>query len=547
MNARHTAATVTSARRPSVYLFLFFQALYALTASGNVARVPDELEVYFQVEHFVDAGDLSVPQTLAVRQPVIVDGKVVGSTSIFFGKFGRDRKPYAPYGPLVALLTLPYHLTARATAQLLGIERVALPRGFVWFYLVSALTSLASSTAGALAVAGFFRAAVALGATVRISLALSLLLGLATPLWVYATTLFSEAFVAAVLIWAAALLLEARAHPDAASARTRLSIAAFLLLIAGLTKPMALVFTPGFIIGVLLATEVPRRVRLQTAVVLAAGIGLAGLFHLGWNAQRFGNPMEFGYDCCDTVPAKPWRPFAGEDVPRGLFVLLLTPGKSLFVWAPPLLLALVRFRRVGDADRALASGLAVSGVAALVFYAAYIFPEGGYSHGPRHLVPLIPLLLLPAVSPVGAAPSRRALLATGVAGAAIAVLAVTLSYLQDQALGADLTQSGPTAYYEKIDPAPGRPWNRYAPAYIPFYRTLTAASWLEDGQPGVGPDFIPYLLHRVRVSMSDGGAIPAWFPYVLPLPWTALLAFSAMRLRRCARVVAAPEPSLLHV
>ena len=40
--------------RTTLLLFVFFQALYALTSSGNTFRVPDEFEVYFQVEHLVD-------------------------------------------------------------------------------------------------------------------------------------------------------------------------------------------------------------------------------------------------------------------------------------------------------------------------------------------------------------------------------------------------------------------------------------------------------------------------------------------------------------
>jgi hypothetical protein len=84
--------------RTTFLLFVFFQALYALTSSGNTFRVPDEFEVYFQVEHLVDAGDLSVPQTLTIRSG--------SGESIFFGKVGIDRKPYAPYGPLAAVLAL---------------------------------------------------------------------------------------------------------------------------------------------------------------------------------------------------------------------------------------------------------------------------------------------------------------------------------------------------------------------------------------------------------------------------------------------------------
>jgi hypothetical protein len=89
-------AVTSPAARTALLLFLFFQALYALTSSGNAFRVPDEFEVYFQTEHLVDAGDLSVPQTLAIRQPSVVNGRVVGSEPIFYGRFGADRRPYPP-------------------------------------------------------------------------------------------------------------------------------------------------------------------------------------------------------------------------------------------------------------------------------------------------------------------------------------------------------------------------------------------------------------------------------------------------------------------
>ena len=61
--------------RRTFLLFLFFQGLYAFTSSGNAFRVPDEFEVYFQVEHLVDAGSISVPQTLVLRTSVARDGQ----------------------------------------------------------------------------------------------------------------------------------------------------------------------------------------------------------------------------------------------------------------------------------------------------------------------------------------------------------------------------------------------------------------------------------------------------------------------------------------
>src|ERR671912_605301 len=103
---------MTNVARTTLGLFLFFQALYALTSSGNAFRIPDEFEVYFQTENLFDHGDISVPQTLQIRP---------GGQPIFFGKLGLDGKPYAPYGPLAAVLAIPHHLTGRALASMLGI------------------------------------------------------------------------------------------------------------------------------------------------------------------------------------------------------------------------------------------------------------------------------------------------------------------------------------------------------------------------------------------------------------------------------------------
>lgn len=526
-----------SGRVHSLFLFLCFQALYALTASGNVFRVPDEFEVYFQVEHLVDAGDLSVPQTLILRQPVIVNGQVVGQTPLFFGKKGRDGKPYAPYGPLAAVLALPHHLAGRAIATLVGVPRVPVPapEAVPWTMLVGAITSLAPSTAAALAIAGFYRAARALGADARRALTLSVLLGAATVLWEYGTVFYAEAFVAAALIWSAAWLLAARATPRHAT--PLVVAAATLLAVAILSKPTAVVFTPAFVVGVLAQPALSWRVRLRVGAVLAAGIGVAMLCHAWWNVSRFGSPFDLGYDWSETIPRPPFRPFAIEDLPRGLAILLFSPGKSLFVWVPPLILALTRARSLARADRGLAAALLAGLTTALVFYGSYLFPEGGYAYGPRHLVPLVPLLMLAAAHPATRPLSRRAVLACGAPGAVLALLAVSTSFLDDQALGTTIPGAGQVGYYELIDPAPGRAANRYLPGYVPFVRALRSPAWSAGTKVGSGPDFLPYLLVTVRRLVPGGTAIPAWLPYAWPLPFLLLLAWSSARLLRIHEIL----------
>ena len=515
--------------RTTLILFVLFQALYGLTSSGNAFRVPDEFEVYFQVEHLVDAGDISVPQTLDIRMR--------GDQPIFFGRTGLDRKPYAPYGPLAAILALPQHLVARAVTSLTGVKRSPLPGGLAWVLLVSGLTMTASATAAALAVAGFHHASLAIDTPPRTALTLSLLLGGATILWPYGTTFYSEAWQAAAFVWAAALLLDARRNGQLAP--VKVVVAAVLLGVAGLTKATSLVFAPGFVVAALCDRSQPWRTRIQVAMALSAGISAAAAIQIGWNLHRFGQPLEFGYSWSESIPELPPRLFLLTELPRGLQVLLLSPGKSIVVWAPALVLSLAHARRFARMEPAIAAGIGISTAVGLLFFAAYLFPEGGYANGPRHLVPIVPLLLLPAAGRDSRWP-RRAVAACAGIGAIVALLAVSVSFLEDQSLGADLGTGARTTYYDRIRPAPGRPWNSYRVDFIPFVSALSVPGWLHAERLGQGPDFFPLHLLQARRQLPNGDQIPLWLVWSLPLFWLAILSAAAVALVRSGRETVAP-------
>lgn len=504
---------VVSDRRVRLWLFLLFQALYGLTSSGNAFRVPDEFEVYYQVESLVDAGSLSIPQ--AVR------------TDRFFGRIGIDAKPYAPYGPLMAFLAVPHHIAARGIARLADVPRDSV----TWTFVVSGLTMLTTSTGAALAVPGFHRAATAIGAAGPAALGLSLLLGGATVLWPYGTSLYSEGWQAAGLVWAAVCVLE-----------RRVVTASILLALVGLIKATSLVFVPGFFAAVLFDRSLSNTVKVRTLAALTVSVMAAVAIHCAWNAFRFGSIFEFGYDWAETVPALPARAFLFTDLPRGLAVLLASPGKSVLLWAPVLALSIARWRK---APAPLAIGVLTSAVCGLVFYGAYLFPEGGYAHGPRHLVPIIPLLLLPAAVP-GRPWPRWALASCAVVGMSLAILAVSIPFLQDQALGGDFQRLG---YYERIEPAPGRAWNRYRFEYIPFVRTLTSGEWPANPRVGAGADFFALHLLRARALPVPASRVLSWLPWVLLTGWTALLVVAGLRTWRIARttiVRGAEEPTTVQ-
>jgi hypothetical protein len=527
--------------RATLGLFLFFQALYALTSSGNAFRIPDEFEVYFQTETLVDHGDLSVPQTLQIRS---------GGQPIFFGKVGLDGKPYAPYGPLAAVLAVPHHLAGRALARLLGIERVPQPQGLAWVIFVGGITMLTTATGAALAVAGFHRAAIALGTPSPVAIWLSLLLGGATVLWTYGTSFYTEAWQAATMIWAAALLIEARAALStgrgaaASGVEGRVVAAALLLTATGLIKATSLVFLPAFLIAVLADGSMAREPRFRVAAILAAGIGVAGITHAAWNTYRFGSMFDFGYNWTETIPALPPRAFAITDVPRGLFVLLATPGKSLFLWAPILVLSVMGAASWWRRDRAFTLGVGAAAAIGLVFYAAYLFPEGGYAHGPRHLVPIVPLVALLAAGPAASRWPPAVLTACAVVGIAVVLPATMVSFLEDQALRRDPAGRPVPGYYDVIDPAPGRPNNRYRPGYIPFVTAMSNPDWASEKAPlGMGPDYFLMHLQQARRQLPDGRNIPESFDWWWPALWLAIGAGGAVMVWRAIRQPGDTKPA----
>lgn len=499
-------------RRLALWLFIFFQALYLLTASGRV-RIPDEQEVYFQAESLIDRGELAVPQALQAR--------------VFFGKVGKDGKPYAPYGPATAVFALPHHLLARGFVSALDIGADPARDGPQRFYVLSTLTSLATSTAAALAVLFFFLIASTAGSQ-RQALVWSLLLGAATFLWSYGTSFFGEAFTALALTAAAWALLEDR--------WPRVILGGALFSLAVLCKAPLVIYAPAFAAFVWL--RFPRDRRWPALLTCAALAALACIGHLLWNHWRFGAALDFGYDWGETIQGQP-RPFAGSPL-TALFGLTLSPGKGLLFFAPPLVLALIRLKQSWQRHRALAALAGACLLIGLGFYAFYVFWAGGYCLGPRHLLPILPLALLPGalVPPTASSPGLIWLKRGAIALAVLQqLLFVQVSFLEDQAVGQSFDRQSP--YYRLVrNQEPGLPRNVYRLGYTPqlTYPPRALRGWREVfGGPstgfGLGVDQWAVFLWKVS-RQPWGRSLPMWWiPPVLLAALTALTA-AGLGLRR---------------
>lgn len=144
-----------------------------------------------------------------------------------------------------------------------------------------------------------------------------------------------------------------------------------------------------------------------------------------YNQERFGSVWETGYgDEATRLTTAPWVGLAG---------LLISPGKGVLWYAPPLLLAVAGWGALARRRPEVAGLVAAVAAGPLLLASVYYQWHGGGSWGPRLLLPVLPVALLGAGEVLERARgrSRSALALSGVAAAAggvVVALAVLVPF-----------------------------------------------------------------------------------------------------------------------
>jgi len=235
---------------------------------------------------------------------------------------------------------------------------------------------------------------------------LALVVALSTPLWTYGTVFFGHA-PAAVLI-AIAWILLLRPLTDIGLENDR---AAFLGGISAgfaiaIEYPTALL--AAVIFTILIARRTPGRQLASAIIGLLAGVLPALVYH----QVAFGAPWLTGY----AFKADPGfqdihtSGLGGVSLPTldALRGVLVGSSRGLFFYSPVLLLAPIGLwlmhRRSGWRDWA---PLTAAGFVYLFFAAGFVDWQAGWCSAARHLVPLIPLLVIPTMVAMTAMARRR--------------------------------------------------------------------------------------------------------------------------------------------
>jgi hypothetical protein len=295
---------------------------------------------------------------------------------------GRAGEIYSAYYPLQSFLAVPFVGAAALAARLLHA-----PFHFIAAAFAGVLPAIfTATTIGLVAVM-----AIQFGSTLRGARRAALCYGLGTVAMVYARTFYAEPLLSLIVAAAVCSIMTGVAR--------RIWFAAVLALLAVLAKPTGILLGPALSLYLF-----PKRTPVRLSILPTAGGGLGLLLYFLYNMVRFGNPLSFG---------PPWA-FALSPVLRGIFGLLCSPGRGIIWYCSPAVMAILGFRKVAKTKPIEALLILTLFGGFLLLHSFWPFWHGGWSWGPRFLLPVLPGLM--ALTGLMEGKATKGLLVLGLAG-----------------------------------------------------------------------------------------------------------------------------------
>ena len=378
-------------------LFVGLSGLYLLSGPGRIDFIDGQYR-YEVARSWLDVGEP------VVRDPAL---RALGASID-----PRTGKAYAWYNAAPSLTPLPLMLLAKR----LGGEGADRDR-FAF--------SLTSALFGALVPAILVLAYGRFGVSLRSSVCAALVFALATQWWPGSVTTFDQNQHAFVLLTAMLLAWESGRRGS---------------------RPLALL--AGVVGGILITYQETYAVVLPaTALAVCATAGEGGeeaprLSALSIDRDSLTRGLVFGVGCCLGVgafvaynyvrygalvqPARYDVPWPSHPV-AGMLSLALSPGRSVLLFSPPLLLLPFGLRALWKRAPVLCTAIGLAAASHFLLVSSMPFFAGEWAWGPRYLLVLLPLAALGL--PFAMTRVRRAWLLAGIAiGLVVQLMAVSLDH-----------------------------------------------------------------------------------------------------------------------
>lgn len=375
MEDLRTSAVASVQRTTALALWLLLAGIYLLTSGGHTYSIDEEL-IVGSSEGLVQTGRLTL-------------------------------SPATPDDPLGGSLHSPGHSLLAAPLIWLAYQPAPWLSETAQVWLVRALAGWVNPLVTAGSAALLYLAAAWLGYRQSAAIGTALIYGLATMAWGHSKTSFAEPLTGFCLLASVVLLVRVVTLPASTPHRTHLLLlfgcggmagsAVLVKIHAGLHLPLigsaVLVLawqawrTARTTTGGILALRLP--VQMSLAWGGGALLALGVLMAIQW--WTLGSPFSSAYGSGGGVLAS----IMTTPLHKGLYGLIVSPGKGILWYAPPVLLlpfAVPSFWR----RTPLIAGLCVAmAVAHFLFYAHVKYWHGDGAWGPRYLNMILPLLILP--------------------------------------------------------------------------------------------------------------------------------------------------------
>ncbi len=461
--------------RPSaLWLVVFFLTAFLSVSSGIIAST-DGLFVFRVTQALVERGEITINEE---------------NTSI-----GHDGHPVSKFGFGLSLAAIPSYLLGRLVS-------VFTPESFQGLVLKGTV-SLTNVVVSAVVCLLLFLTGRRLGYSDRVSLLLTMSFAFTTFFIVYATKSFLTQPLETLCLVGTLyyLITHSRTHD------TRTALYAGVFCGAGiLTKWVFLINFP-MVVAYLLATSAKDH-RARDLSIFALPVALFFALALGYNYMRFGSIIRTGYE--DEGVALFSTPLL-----VGLYGLLFSTGKSLFLYAPIAVLGCVAVRPFGKSHKREMFLLLALFSANLIVSSKYYAWAGEGSWGPRYLTVVLPCLVLPfgALLENASRRTKQWVLALSLVGLLVQFGGVSIYY------GTYYRVIGEYPYQS----APSDPLFMYKTHFVPNYSPawrhmkMAARNWNQFLR-GEKPTFsIKTGSERIPLSDADLAKLPEtldlWFAY----------------------------------
>lgn len=338
-----------------IYLFLFCLTAYGITGKG-----------FFSASDSVFS--LRTAKALLERGSFAIEASEEENSYIFRAS---PERAYSKYGIGLAFLWLPVVACAKMIAKSIGFADMAVAGFLISFY------NTAFGAGSCVLMAKMIRL---WGGSHKAALSMALAFGFATLCWRYNVSEHAEATQMFFLFLAVYSVVK---HSERSVWWGSFSLGVLILL-----KLVYVAYLP-FVIGYAWVKARPSvHEQIKSIVHIMVFPVLAIVAVMCFNYLRFGNILESGY-------GKEIFAFYPEQLFRNSLTLLFSLDKGMFVYSPVLLLAMIGYT-VLLKTKPHEAGFFICLIALNVSLSAmWHAVGGGWSWGPRFMVPFIPLWIIP--------------------------------------------------------------------------------------------------------------------------------------------------------